>query len=197
MKDLKCNSCGGKLHKIETEDNTYICLHCGSKQVLEENVTNNSYNVTNNVVNHIYGEVNVNEEKSTKSDVDELIEKAEALIKIKEYDKAYKLLIILSNEYPGMYQIWWLLTKICLLACKRASAGVKYKFDYTRYNFYYQKAMALLEGEAAENIKAEYEAMSSEIHLLANKQFKRDMKVIIFGLSILAIVIVGLVLLIR
>ena len=160
MKDLKCNSCGGQLHKIETEENTYICLHCGSKQVLEENITNNNYNVTNNVVNHIYGEVNVKGTVEDTSGVQNDFVKAEALIKIKEYEKAFYMLLDISEENPHIWKVWWLLSKTSLLASESFwIEDSEYDFDRDLYEEHFEKAMALAPETSKMEIEKEYKQL--------------------------------------
>ncbi|MBR3890480.1 MAG: hypothetical protein IKJ30_00230 [Bacilli bacterium] len=167
MVDLKCNSCGSnQLHKIETEDNTYICLHCGNKQVVEENITNNRYNVTNNIVNNVYGEVKVSGDIQSGDEPSNDLQKIDALIKLGEYDRAYAALIKATNENPEMYQFWWMLTKVCMSAYKgHLTKKISYRFDYTvpAYEGFYEKSKILANEEQIKEISKEYEILNKEI----------------------------------
>ena len=200
MTDLKCNSCGSnQLHKIESEANTYVCLHCGNKQVVEENTTNNSYNVTNHIVNNVYGEVKVTGDISQDDDSNaSLLQKVDALIKLNDHDRAYKMLIKLSNDNPEMYQVWWLLTKVSMNAYKgHLTKKTYYHFDYTSYEEFYEKAKVLANEEQVREMDEEYKTLLEEIKKAkslvdekateASKNHLRDTLVV---LSILIVILV-------
>ena len=170
MKDLKCNSCGGQLHKIETEENTYICLHCGSKQILEENIVSNTYNVTNNIVNNIYGEINVNGpkkiklEKKNELDIKQEIDNIEGLIKLREYSSAYRNLMRLSKKYTANYQIWWLLSKVCLLVdIESWSNRSECYIDCEQESNYYEKAKLLANESELVKINDEHKSLVEKL----------------------------------
>ena len=200
--ELKCSSCGGQLAKIELEEDTYVCLHCGSKEIITDDVTNNNYNVTNNVTNHIYGNVSVDDDKSDNLNVKECIKKTEAYIKIKEYNRAYKMLNGLANDHPEEYMIWWLLSKTCLLArIEYFSKGLAFKFDATKYDEYYEKARLIASPEEIATFAGEYEKLESEAnHLLSvhkerlEKAVKKEARsaFTIAFIPILLIILVGL-----
>lgn len=177
-KVLKCSSCGGKLAKIEMEENTYVCLHCGNKEVIENDVTNNNYNITNNVVNHIYGNVEVEKaETSSGMSFTEYKERVEGFITIKEYKQAYDLLIELSKELPMQYLIWWYLAKVCLLARQDyLKNGTYHYFDVFKHKAFYEKACILASSKEREDIEKEYLSYKAIIHNISTENSKKNKK---------------------
>lgn len=106
---LSCENCGSALTKIENDDKTYICLHCGTKVVVEPDInqTVNNYQVEQNITKHIYGK--------EKLEYEELIYKAETFIKLENYSKALNYIEQAINENPGNFGAWWVSAKAKLL----------------------------------------------------------------------------------
>ena len=106
---LNCENCGSVLTKIENDDKTYVCLHCGSKMVVEPDInkTINNYQVEQNITKNIYGK--------EKLEYEELIYKAETFIKLENYSKALNYIEQAINENPGNFGAWWLSAKAKLL----------------------------------------------------------------------------------
>ena len=192
MKDLKCNSCGSQLHKIENEENTYVCLHCGNKQVLEDNVTNNSYTVTNHVVNNIYGNVTVDDQNEGAV----TIQKVKTYIKLKEYKKAYEFLIELVAESPELSELWWLLSKVSLMAyIEYLSKGMHAGFDTSKYEDYYNKAKTVGGSEEIKAIELEYSELKSKLDELIEKRKKvYTLKPLYTALIVTAIIVTLMIL---
>ena len=188
--DLKCNGCGGQLAKIEAEENTYVCLHCGNKMVIAEDVNNNNYNVTNHVTNHIYG--NVISEETDKDEIN-LMSNIEAMIKMEEYQKAYVLLFSISEKEPGNTMVWWILTKTAMSAAIRQfRRGETSNYAYTRdYKDYYKKYCLLAGDKKDPNIEKEYKELEETLVKYLNREIKYSSTAlkIMFGVIVVAVVV--------
>lgn len=107
--ELKCSSCGGKLNKIETQKDTYVCLSCGNKEIIKEEEKATTYYINQNITKHIYGN------EAVEEDYYKIVKKAEDLIKIEEYKEAIKQLETAITIEVGNYLAWWLCAKAKLL----------------------------------------------------------------------------------
>ncbi len=188
--DLKCNGCGGQLAKIENEENTYVCLHCGNKMVIAEDVNNNNYNVTNHVTNHIYG--NVVSEADDRDKVD-LMANVEAMIKMEEYQKAYKMLLSVSEKEPGNTIVWWLLSKTAMSAAIRQfRRGETSNHTYTRdYKRHYEKYCLLAGDKKDPNIEKEYKELEETLLKYLNREIKYSSTALKIMLGIIVVAVVA------
>ena len=164
---LSCENCGSVLTKIENDDKTYVCLHCGSKVVVEPDInkTINNYEVKQNITKNIYG--------SDKLEYSEIIYKIETFIKLKNYDKALSFVEDAVNENPGDYQVWWLSAKAKLLknidclsdedALKEQSVEIDESFKQD-----YKNALTLVDEENKESLRSEYKELKDAYLLVKN-----------------------------
>lgn len=164
---LSCENCGSVLTKIENDDKTYVCLHCGCKVVVEPDInkTINNYEVKQNITKNIYG--------SDKLEYSEIIYKIETFIKLKNYDKALSFVEDAVNENPGDYQVWWLSAKAKLLknidclsdedALKEQSVEIDDSFKQD-----YKNALTLVDEENKESLRSEYKELKDAYLLVKN-----------------------------
>ena len=159
--ELNCTKCGGKLNKIETQKDTYICLHCGNKEIIKEETTTTNYYVNQNITKNIYGT-----EKLSEEDYYKLITNAEKFIKIKDYKKAISLTEQAKKIDEGNYLAWWISTKAKLLydiEKKETDKRILYFTDKRIIYFSiksieddYKKAYAFAEDNVKIKIEEEY-----------------------------------------
>lgn len=97
---LKCDTCGATLSAVEGEKDTYICSHCGHKQLIKED----QVHLHQNVIKTVYG--------NDKPSFDEYLEKAKTFVSLKEYKKAISVLNDAINDTPSDYRGWWYLANV-------------------------------------------------------------------------------------
>ncbi len=159
--DLKCNNCGATLTKIETDENTYICTHCGNKQIIKEEkkVNENNYVINQNITKNIYG--------NDKSEYMELIAKAETYIKLEDYKKAIEVAKKAVDDNPANYLGWWILTKAKILHNKKSQTktSIITNFKLLKYEEDYKKALKLANEEETNIINEEYAELTKHLDI--------------------------------
>ncbi|MBQ9792960.1 MAG: hypothetical protein IJW32_04385 [Clostridia bacterium] len=159
--ELKCSNCGGALNKIETQKDTYVCLHCGNKEIIKEEKGNTNYYINQNTTKNIYGKENIVEEDYFK-----LIENAEKFIKVEDYKMAFKLIKQAKDIDPGHYLVWWLSAKAKLLSNIKDKetgdlfAGPGYSIKNIEEDC--KKAIAFASEKQREFIEEEYQELYKE-----------------------------------
>ncbi len=120
VEKLKCKECGGKLVKIQSEVNTYVCLYCGSKHVIKPEIHNIVSPKTNTYSNSI--------------DYDEFIQKGITFINLSEYNKAIDVFTKCIDSKPQEYKAWWLRAKAKFLSLHGSFAygNSQTLYDYSK-----------------------------------------------------------------
>lgn len=108
--ELKCSACGGNLNKIETLEDTYVCLHCGSREIIKQESAPVTNNITNNITTNVYNNTDIK-----KEEYEGLIKAAESFIENGEYVKAVSLLERAKKIITVEYRAWWLTVKAKML----------------------------------------------------------------------------------
>ncbi len=122
--ELKCSSCGGNLHKVETLEDTYVCLHCGSREIIKQEAAPITNNITNNITTNVYNNADIK-----KEEYEGLIKAAESFIENEEYVKAVSLLERAKKITSVEYRAWWLSVKAKMLY------NINNRFSKKRYVF--------------------------------------------------------------
>lgn len=179
--DLKCNNCGSSLSKIENEKNTYICLHCGSKQIIksDEYKISNNYQINQNIVKNIYG--------SEKEEYIELIQKGETYLKLKEYKKALEYFKRATDENPSNYYGWWMLAKTKII--KKIEAINKFFLNFENTNSFsskvfkkeYENALKLANEQEKQQIINEFQALTKDFEIYNDDSKTEDNIDAVFG----------------
>ncbi|MBQ3213617.1 MAG: hypothetical protein IJB10_01205 [Clostridia bacterium] len=161
--ELNCTKCGGKLNKIEKQKDTYICLHCGNKEIIKEETTSNNYYVSQNITKNIYGT-----EKLSEEDYYKLITNAEKFIKIKDYKKAISLAEQAKKIDEGNYLAWWISTKAKLLYDieKKETDKRTIYFSIKSIEDDYKKAYSFAEDNVKNEIEEEYKDLYKRFSVL-------------------------------
>lgn len=156
--ELKCSACGGNLNKIETLEDTYVCLHCGSREIIKQESAPVTNNITNNITTNVYNGVD-----GHQSECDKLIRAAESFIEDGKYEKAGHLLEKAKKINETDYRIWWLLVKTKLLYnIKNYSDGNYYKFERIRDDF--NTACSFASKEEKSEIEKEYKLLCKKFN---------------------------------
>lgn len=102
----KCTNCGGTLEVDNTKE-AAVCPHCGSAFIVEKAI--NYYNTTYHVHNDIHDSV-VNIINSNEESPDEILSRANTILKIGDLDKAIKLVKDAVEKNPTDERLWiWLI----------------------------------------------------------------------------------------
>ena len=152
--ELKCSNCGGILNKIETQKDTYVCLHCGNKEIIKEEAKTTNYYINQNITKNIYG----SEKEPTTEEFFKLIKNVEKFIKIEDYKLALKQVKQAKEIDAGNYIVWWFSAKIKLLSNikNKENGGVFIAYSTKGIEDDYKKAMAFASEEERENFEEEY-----------------------------------------
>ncbi len=152
--DLKCQNCGSTLSKIENEENTYVCLHCGSKQLIKED----------NIINHI--QQHITKHVYNGDDYDEYIKNAETLMALNEFEKALPVLEKATAAKPADYYGWWLMVVVKFKIHKAALDPTNF-FNYLEIeqdiDSSYENAYKLASDKQKKEIETQYEEAKSDM----------------------------------
>ncbi len=167
--NLTCEGCGSTLSKIEAEQDTYICLHCGRRNIIKEtkSITNNNVQINQHIVKNIYG--------TEKEEFSELYMQGRAFLKIKEYKKAFRSFTKAVKINPSHYESWWELARVSVVLKEQGVMGLK--LDYVKY---YSNAITFAPEEEKAKIEKEYKNLTPKTHysndmsnLPANFKYKK------------------------
>ena len=81
--EFKCSNCGGQLNPVETQKSVYICLHCGNREIIAQEMPSSNYYINQNITKNIYGN-----EQHLDDEYFKLIHTAEKFLQINEHKKA-------------------------------------------------------------------------------------------------------------
>ncbi len=102
MVETKCPNCGANI-KVENNNKTLVCEHCGAKFLLEDVVnkyqTVNQYNTTQNIVKNIYGHDTL--------ETADMIRNADVFVTLGEFSKAENLYTQVINANPADWRGWF------------------------------------------------------------------------------------------
>lgn len=96
---LKCENCGAVLNLAENENDTYVCSHCGQKQLIKED----QIHLHQNVIKTVY---------ENKYTFEEYLDKAETFIALKDYKKAFDVIDDAITDCPEDYRGWFAKAKV-------------------------------------------------------------------------------------
>ena len=160
---LTCSNCGGNLSKIETQKDTYICLHCGKQEIIKEEVVPTNYFINQNITKNIYGNEDFLDKKYYK-----FIETAEKFWKIGDYKKALSYINQAIQLDEGNYLGWWLSVKV-KLTCNIYFYHIGFSYSKSSIEQDYKKAFAFADDNTKAQIKHEYDLLLNELALLDKK----------------------------
>ena len=98
----KCTQCGASISVDDSKD-AGICTHCGTAYVTEKVINNYNSYFTQNVTKNIYGR--------EKTEAEEYLANGEMFIKLKDWNKAVKVLMQAAELIPGDYRCWFALVR--------------------------------------------------------------------------------------
>ena len=98
----KCTQCGSSLNVDDTKE-AGICSHCGTAFITEKAINNYNSYFTQNVTKNIYGR--------EKTEAEEYLANGEMFIKLKDWNKAIKVLMQAAELVPGDYRCWFALVR--------------------------------------------------------------------------------------
>lgn len=104
---LKCDSCGATLSPAQDEKDTYVCSHCGHKQLVKED----QVHIHQNIVKTVY---------NNKPEFEEYLEKSKTFVSLKEYSKAIDVLNDAINDTPSDFRGWWYLANVYMTMYKES-----------------------------------------------------------------------------
>lgn len=122
----KCTQCGAEL-QVNDSASKLTCKYCGMEFVVQDAITNyvqnNTYNIENAVIN-------------MKNEIDDKLDSAKSLIEnIKDYEKAYEILIPMETRAISRKEYW----KYLILAKTHNYSKIKIsKFEFEEIEKYYE-----------------------------------------------------------
>ncbi len=105
MAGFKCDVCGqNEMTEVENQPGMYKCVYCGT-QYTQKQLEERSIKLDGPV--KIDGAVQV----QGVQNLEKLLQNGETFLKLKKYDKAFKLYSTLTDDYPERYESWYGLVK--------------------------------------------------------------------------------------
>lgn len=156
---LDCPNCGSTLNKIETQKDTYVCLHCGHKEIIKKEDMPTNYYINQTITKNIYGN-----EKLSEEDYYKLVKNAEKYISIEEYRKAVALTNKAKKIDEGNYLAWLLSAKSKLLynIKNKEEENVVLYYPMSSINKDYNKAYGFAEDGMKGKIEEELQPLIAE-----------------------------------
>lgn len=96
----KCTNCGANL-EVDNSKDAAICPYCQTAYIVEKAI--NNYTITNNINAE---QVNIYYSDSEENKIQREFEKIEGFIKIDDLVSANSSFDVLSNTYPGNFEVW-------------------------------------------------------------------------------------------
>ena len=172
---LTCSSCGGKLMPIESKKDTYVCLHCGSQEIVTQEASKQNYYINQNIVKNIYGK-----EQPSEEDYFKLVKNAEKFAGVRDYQMALHFLDQAINIDPGNYLAWWVRVKIKLASNSNQPDGLLNikRFSEKNIEADYDKAYAFADNNQKAIICQEVERIKETEKLATVEKAKEINKII-------------------
>lgn len=154
-----CTQCGANI-EVDNTHEAGICKFCGTAFITEKAINNYMTNITNNIVNkNNFAGANVVFQNNSES-IEKLIENANTLIKLREYNKAKNTYHEITSKYPMDYRGW-----LGIIRSETEDMTKASQFNHNQIIDYFDKANKVansIEQETVLKQKEKYETLYKE-----------------------------------